>query len=63
MNFMHSATKNQLIHVLNNLINNAIQAIPETRRGKIEIALTSKDKFACIKVKDNGVWNPRRNAV
>ena len=50
--------KNQLIRVLNNLINNAIQAIPETRRGKIEIALTSKDKFACIKVKDNGVGIP-----
>ena len=50
--------KNQIIRVLNNLINNAIQAIPEDRRGKIEISLEQKNKFTLIKIKDNGVGIP-----
>ncbi len=52
------ADKNQLIRVLNNLINNAIQAIPQNRRGKIEIMLRSNDRIAQICVKDNGVGIP-----
>ncbi|MBK9993248.1 MAG: HAMP domain-containing histidine kinase [Saprospiraceae bacterium] len=50
--------KNQIIRVLNNLINNAIQAIPEDRRGKIEISLEQKNKYTLIKIKDNGVGIP-----
>jgi signal transduction histidine kinase len=50
--------KNQIIRVLNNLINNAIQAIPEDRRGKIDISLEQKQKFTLIKIKDNGIGIP-----
>lgn len=47
--------KNQIIRVLNNIINNAIQAIPEHRRGKIDIELKRKNMFAQICIKDNGI--------
>jgi len=47
--------KNQLVRVLNNLINNAIQAIPDSRRGLIRISLKSKNNMAIISVKDNGI--------
>lgn len=50
--------KNQIIRVLNNLINNAIQAIPENKRGRIDISLETKNKFTLIKVKDNGIGIP-----
>ncbi|MBK9631846.1 MAG: HAMP domain-containing histidine kinase [Saprospiraceae bacterium] len=46
--------KNQLIRVLNNLINNAIQSIPEHRRGKINITLERNQHLAVICVRDNG---------
>lgn len=47
--------KNQLVRVLNNLINNAIQAIPDTRRGLIQISLKAHNNMAIISVKDNGI--------
>lgn len=50
--------RNQLIRVLNNLINNAIQAIPDERRGKIQIQLDKKSNKAIISVKDNGIGIP-----
>lgn len=52
------ADKNQIIRVLNNLINNAIQAIPENKRGRIEISLDSNIKNAIICVRDNGTGIP-----
>ncbi len=53
------ADKNQIIRVLNNLINNAIQAIPENKRGHIEISLDSNIKNAIICVRDNGTGIPQ----
>lgn len=52
------ADKVQVIRVLNNLINNAIQAIPEHRRGRIDISLDSNSKNAIICVQDNGSGIP-----
>lgn len=52
------ADKNQIIRVLNNLINNAIQAIPETKRGHIDIQLDANSKNAIIMVRDNGTGIP-----
>jgi signal transduction histidine kinase len=52
------ADKDQIIRVLNNLINNAIQAIPEHKRGLIEIRLDSNSKSAIICVQDNGTGIP-----
>ena len=50
--------RNQLIRILNNLVKNAIQAIPDDRRGKIDISLNKKGQIAVISVKDNGTGIP-----
>jgi two-component system nitrogen regulation sensor histidine kinase NtrY len=49
------ADKEQILRVFNNLIKNAIQAIPEDRKGQIEIALKEEDQFYIISIKDNGI--------
>lgn len=46
--------KDQCVRVCTNLIKNAQQSIPESRMGKIEIALFIKNKQIILKVKDNG---------
>jgi signal transduction histidine kinase len=48
------ADREQLMRVFNNLIKNAIQAIPEDRSGDILITLNQGEKLAVIKVVDNG---------
>ena len=48
------ADKEQLLRVFNNLLKNAIQAIPADRNGKIEISLAKKDNNWLVKIKDNG---------
>ena len=48
------ADKDQLLRVFNNLIQNAIQAIPEGRKGKVEVALKKNNSSVIVSVKDNG---------
>jgi signal transduction histidine kinase len=48
------ADKEQLNQVLNNLIKNAIQAIPESAHGKIDIGIDEKDESYIVSIKDNG---------
>ena len=52
--FFVYADKNHLIRVLNNLMKNAEQAIPDDRDGKIDVFLYQRDNLAVIKVNDNG---------
>ncbi|MGD1847066.1 MAG: PAS domain-containing sensor histidine kinase [Salibacteraceae bacterium] len=52
------ADKDHLLRVFNNLIKNAIQAIPEDRNGKIEVLLTHRHSDVLIEVKDNGTGIP-----
>lgn len=52
------ADKNHLIRVLNNILKNAIQAIPADRRGNITISLYQQDDAAIVQVRDNGVGIP-----
>ena len=52
------ADKNHLVRVLNNMIKNAVEAIPDSRQGLIDVSLTQVDDMAVIKVKDNGVGIP-----
>jgi len=49
------ADKDQFIRVFNNLIKNAIQAIPADREGKISISLEQKNEQVITKITDNGV--------
>jgi nitrogen fixation/metabolism regulation signal transduction histidine kinase len=48
------ADHNQLVRVLNNLVKNAIQAIPTDRRGRVDILLYKEEGKAIIKISDNG---------
>lgn len=52
------ADRGQLVRIFNNLLKNAIQAIPDDRRGKIELSLFKKGKNAVVKVSDNGIGIP-----
>ncbi len=49
------ADKTHLIRVLNNLVKNAIQAIPNDRNGWVNIELYRQGSDAIIQVSDNGV--------
>lgn len=53
------ADKNHMIRILNNLVKNAIQAIPEERKGVIAISLYKENDKAVIKVEDNGKGIPK----
>jgi signal transduction histidine kinase len=48
------ADREQLLRVFNNLFRNAIQAIPEDRKGKIDVTLTKQGSNFIVAVKDNG---------
>lgn len=52
------ADKNHLVRILNNLLKNAIQAIPDDKRGKIDIELKREGNEAVIRISDNGVGIP-----
>ena len=52
------ADKNQLLRVFNNLVKNALQAIPSDRPGNVEITLEKAEHRAIVKVKDNGIGIP-----
>lgn len=43
-----------MIQVFNNLLKNAVQSIPASRKGIIRVSLESTDKWIYIYVKDNG---------
>lgn len=46
--------KNHLIRVFNNLVINAIQAIPSDRKGQIKVSLAKKGGEAIVTISDNG---------
>lgn len=48
------ADKNYLLRILNNILKNAVQAIPEGRDARIQMNLQRKNKHAQIKITDNG---------
>ncbi len=52
------ADKNHLLRVLNNLVKNSMQSIPEDRKGMIELKLYSEGNKAIIRVRDNGCGIP-----
>ena len=48
------ADKNQLVSVFNNLVKNAVQSIPEERRGEVNIHIVEEDSWITVSVRDNG---------
>ncbi|MGR3762665.1 ATP-binding protein [Rossellomorea sp. NS-SX7] len=55
------AEANQLKQVFINIIKNAVEAIPDDRRGKVSISLNRKDGEALVIVSDNGTgMDPER---
>ncbi len=52
------ADKEQILRVFNNLIKNAIQAVPENKRANIEINILTNNKKVTISIKDNGTGIP-----
>jgi nitrogen fixation/metabolism regulation signal transduction histidine kinase len=52
------ADPNQILRVFNNLIKNALQAIPPEKEGAIEIRLTSHNNLCDISFRDNGTGIP-----
>jgi nitrogen fixation/metabolism regulation signal transduction histidine kinase len=48
------ADKEHLIRVINNLLKNAIQAIPEDKMGLVEVSLETLDQEILISISDNG---------
>jgi len=49
------ADKDQMLRVLNNLVNNAVQALADKEDGQISMALTVEETKVVISVADNGV--------
>jgi two-component system nitrogen regulation sensor histidine kinase NtrY len=43
-----------MIRTFNNLINNAIQAIPEDKEGKIRIRIKKEENLFLVEIEDNG---------
>lgn len=53
-----NADKTQVLRIFNNLIKNAIQAINNVDKGKIDIYLSNTDTSSLVKISDNGVGIP-----
>ncbi|QTN38222.1 GHKL domain-containing protein [Cryomorphaceae bacterium] len=54
-----TADKEYFIRVMNNLLTNAMQSIPEDREAKISVALRADATHAFIEVRDNGCGIPQ----
>jgi signal transduction histidine kinase len=50
--------KEMLLRVINNLITNGIQAIPNDRKGNVSILLTADDVAVSVTITDNGCGIP-----
>ena len=57
-NITIKADKDRITSVFNNLMTNAIQSIPEGKKGIIEVTVLKEKKWAQISIKDNGVGIP-----
>ena len=53
------ADKNEIIRILNNLLNNAIEAVPENKTAHINVSLESIEEHAELKIQDNGNGIPK----
>ncbi len=49
-----NADKDQLLRIFNNLIKNAVQAIPVEKEGLIEVIIDKSEKHYLVEIRDNG---------
>jgi nitrogen fixation/metabolism regulation signal transduction histidine kinase len=54
INLIVYADRSQLLRVFTNLLQNAIEAIPEDREGRVTVILKKEEETALITVTDNG---------
>lgn len=52
------ADKNQVLRVFNNLVKNAVQAIPSDRKGRVLISFNLQPNFTIVSISDNGIGIP-----
>lgn len=52
------ADKKEILRVFNNLVKNAIQAIPDERKGQIDISLKTDKNYCITRIQDNGQGIP-----
>ncbi|PJJ75881.1 HAMP domain-containing protein [Thermoflavifilum aggregans] len=57
-NYWMEADKTAINRLFNNLLQNAFQAIPEHKKGVIEVAIKDYDGKVCVMIKDNGTGIP-----
>lgn len=50
-----SADKDLMVRVFNNVLKNAVQAIPDERKGVVKVRVTKDGDVVMIQVKDNGI--------
>lgn len=50
--------REQLTRAFSNLVKNAIQAIPENKKGRIEISVKTENNFHIVSIADNGTGIP-----
>lgn len=55
------ADGDQLLRVFNNLFRNALQAIPEGRKGEVRVHLFQIGQNAVVEISDNGMGIPEHN--
>ncbi|MCL2329423.1 MAG: sensor histidine kinase, partial [Bacteroidetes bacterium] len=48
------ADKEKIARLVTNLITNAVQAIPQSKQGEVNVIVEQKSQHICISVKDNG---------
>ncbi|MFM6977051.1 MAG: ATP-binding protein [Sphingobacteriaceae bacterium] len=53
-----NADRDQLLRAFNNLIKNAVEAMPDGRKGEVQIDLSRDPKHAYIDISDNGAGIP-----
>ncbi|MBL7913942.1 MAG: HAMP domain-containing histidine kinase [Bacteroidia bacterium] len=56
--FMAYADKEQMMRVFSNLLKNAIQAIPDDRKGHVHVEIKTEGSKLVASIKDNGVGIP-----
>jgi len=52
------ADKNQMVSVFNNLVKNAMQSIPENRKGFVDIHVEEETGWVKVSISDNGTGIP-----